>query len=462
MAGKTPSLFWRLTTAISLGLLLGAGILAYAAYNYAHTAADDAYDRLLLGAASQIGETIRVEDQAITTDIPVSAFETLSVSRQERVYYRVVGPDGASLTGYDDLQLPQNLLRTGSSPKVWDATFKGYPVRIAAISHYVSDPAATGWATILVAQTRDARNALARELTLRAMALVGIMSVIALVGVVLATRYALRPLHRIEQALGSRDPNDLTPLDISAPVEIEGLTQSINHFMERLSERMDSLQSMIADAAHQIRTPITALTAQVELLKRETVPAKRKHHLTRVVARTAQVGRLVSQLLSHAMVSHRAQSITASPLDLVELVNKAVADAIPAAMDRDISVEMNAGPRPVFIEGDPVSLREAIRNIIENAVHHGAKTKITIGIEAKESRVTLVIGDDGPGIPAGQWPDVTRRFFRASTEGVGSGLGLAIAADVAKSHGARLEFAQGENDMFLVRMIFLRASGVSA
>ena len=91
MAGKTPSLFWRLTTAISLGLLLGAGILAYAAYNYAHTAADDAYDRLLLGAASQIGETIRVEDQAITTDIPVSAFETLSVSRQERVYYRVVG-----------------------------------------------------------------------------------------------------------------------------------------------------------------------------------------------------------------------------------------------------------------------------------------------------------------------------------------------------------------------------------
>ena len=150
MAGKTPSLFWRLTTAISLGLLLGAGILAYAAYNYAHTAADDAYDRLLLGAASQIGETIRVEDQAITTDIPVSAFETLSVSRQERVYYRVVGPDGASLTGYDDLQVPHNLLRAGSSPKVWDGTFKGYPVRIAAVSHYVSDPAATGWATILV------------------------------------------------------------------------------------------------------------------------------------------------------------------------------------------------------------------------------------------------------------------------------------------------------------------------
>ena len=454
MVSRAPSLFWRLTTAISLVLLLGAGTLAYAAYNYAHTAADDAYDRLLLGAASQIGETIRVEDEAITTDIPVSAFETLSVSRRERVYYRVIGPDGASLTGYDGLQVPRALLKQGSSPQVWDATFAGYPERVAALSHYVSDPAATGWTTILVAQTRDARDALARELTLRAMLLVGIMSAIALVGVMLATRYALRPLHRIEEALGSRDPNDLTPLDVQAPIEIEGLTQSINHFMERLSERMDSLQRMIADAAHQIRTPITALTAQVELLKRETVPAKRKHHLARVVARTSQIGRLVSQLLSHAMVSHRAQSITASKIDLVELLNQAVADAIPAAMDRDISVEMHAGATPIFVEGDSVSLREAIRNIIENAVHHGARTKIRISIEARDSQVVLEIGDDGSGIPAAQWPEVTKRFFRATSEGIGSGLGLAIAGDVARSHGARLEFAQEENDMFLVRMIF--------
>jgi len=131
-------------------------------------------------------------------------------------------------------------------------------------------------------------------------------------------------------------------------------------------------------------------------------------------------------------------------------------------MDRDISVQMNAGPAPVFVEGDPISLREAIRNIIENAVHHGAKTKISIAIEARDSQVFLEIGDDGPGIPAQQWPDVTKRFFRASSEGMGSGLGLAITADVAKNHGAQLTFAQGDNDMFLVRMIFPRVSGASS
>jgi two-component system sensor histidine kinase TctE len=151
MASKTPSLFRRLTTAISLVLLLGAGTLAYAAYNYAHTAADDAYDRLLLGAASQIGETIRVEDEAITSDIPVSAFETLSVSKQERVYYRVVGPGGTSLTGYDDLQVPQALSKPGSSPQVWDATLQVIPC-VLLPSGIMSRPAATGWTTILVAQ----------------------------------------------------------------------------------------------------------------------------------------------------------------------------------------------------------------------------------------------------------------------------------------------------------------------
>ena len=123
---------------------------------------------------------------------------------------------------------------------------------------------------------------------------------------------------------------------------------------------------------------------------------------------------------------------------------------------------MNVGEVPIFIEGDPISLREAIRNIIENAVHHGAKTKISIGVEVKESLVVLEIGDDGPGIPARLWPDVTKRFFRATSDGVGSGLGLAIAADVARSHGTHLEFAHGDNGMFLVRMIFTRTNGASS
>ncbi len=258
--------------AISLVLMAGAAALAYAAYNYAHTAADDAYDKLLLGAASQISETVRLADGEMTTDIPVSAFETLSVSHQERVFYRVSGPGGSLVTGYPDLDVPRVHYRPGPEPQLWNSTYKDFPIRAAAVWHYVSEPGLAGWVTVVVAQTRDAREALARDLTIRAMLLLGIMSVIALAGSAVAIRYALRPLHRIEDALGARDPNDLTPLDMQVPAEIEELVQAINRFMERLSKRMDSLQGMIADAAHQLRTPITALSAQVDLLHHETVP----------------------------------------------------------------------------------------------------------------------------------------------------------------------------------------------
>jgi two-component system sensor histidine kinase TctE len=454
MMREPPSLFWRLMAAISVVLLAGAGVIAYAAYSYALAAADQAYDRFLLSAASQIGETIRVADGAVTTDIPVSAFETLSPARRERVFYRVSGPGGAFVTGYDDLAIPSDLQQPGPEPRIWNAVYKGFPVRAAATSHYVSDPALSGWSTVVVAQTRLGRDSLARDLTLRAMLLVGIMSFIALAGTAVAVRYALSPLHRIEHALGARDPNDLTPLAVTAPAEIEELVQSINRFMRRLSDRLDSLQRSIADAAHQIRTPVTALSAQVDLLSRETDSKRRKHQVQRISARTSQIGRLVSQLLSHAMVSHRAQSITAQQVDLRELLNLAISDAVPLAMTRDLEVEVDSGKAPAHIEGDPVSLREAIRNVIENAVHHGAHERILASVSQDAVATIVEVADDGPGIPAGLWPHVQERFFRGTQDGPGSGLGLAIVADVMRAHRGHLAFRQDPGGLFRVQMIF--------
>ncbi|MFZ1773260.1 MAG: sensor histidine kinase [Rhizobiaceae bacterium] len=461
MANKAPSLFRRLMGAISLVLLVSSGTLIWFASDYARTMADNVHDGLLAGAALQISETITVSDGAVLTDIPVSAFDVLSVSKRERVYYRVAGPDGRTLTGYDELRISDDEDNGGMAPQFRDMMFKGSPVRVALARYPVSDPNITGSVSILLAQTRDTRNALAASLTLQATVMIGIMSLITLAGVALATRYALRPLHRIEQALGGRDPNDLTPLDIKAPAEIEELTQSINRFMGRLAARMDAIQKVIADAAHQIRTPVTALAAQVELLKTETAPARRKHHLERVSARTAEVGRLVSQLLSHAMVSHRAESMVNGRFDLADLLRQAVSDAVPLAMDRDISVTLTAPPEPSPFAGDAVSLREAVRNIIENAVHHGARHKAEILLKRTQDAYVVECRDDGPGIAREDWPDAPKRFSRGQSGGNGSGLGLAIASDVAKHHGGALDFDFCDNGDFLVRLT-LPANGGSA
>jgi two-component system sensor histidine kinase TctE len=457
LKASAPSLFLRLVGAISAVLLGGTALLAYAAWSYATRAADDAYDQLLIGAAMQIRETLRVEDGQITTDIPVSAFDALSVSRQERVYYRVIGPTGETLTGYDDL--PGSAAYSPAQQEVWNSSYKQSPVRIAALRQFMAGIPIPGWTTIIVAHTTETRAALARELTLRAMLLLAIMSVIALAGVAAAVCYALNPLHRIEAALANRAPNDLTPLAVQAPPEIAELIDAINRFMERLAERMDDLRRMIDDAAHQIRTPVTALAAQVDLLMAETSPAKRKRHLERVSARTAQIGRLVNQLLSQTLVSHRARSITASPLDLRNVLRQAAADAIPAGMERDIAVTIDLPTEQLMIEGDPVSLREALRNIIDNAVQHGARTRLVIRASRQTDAIVAEISDDGPGIPEEHRPHVTRRFWRASADGEGFGLGLAIASEVARGHGAALSFGTAANGDFSISLSFPATGG---
>lgn len=453
MTASGSSLFLRLMAAISAVLVAGAALLAYAASNYAKRAAENAYDRLLVGAAEQIRETLRIEDGAITTDIPVSAFVALSVSRQERVFYRVVGPSGETLTGYDDL--PASPLQSEVvTDAVWNAAYRKAEVRIATLHQYLAAAPDPGWVTVVVAHTTGSRNALAGDLTLRALLLLGIMSVIALVGVAVAVRFALSPLHRISAALAARQPNELVPLEVPAPPEIAGLVAAINRFIERLSDRMEDLRHIIDDAAHQIRTPVTALSAQVDLLKSETSPERRRRQIERIAARTQQIGRLANQLLSQTLVSHRARSVTPERLDLREVLQQAAADAVPAALDRDIAVNFSLPAEPMLIEGDPVTLREALRNIIDNAIQHGARSRLSLSVRQEAQAVTVEIADDGPGIPKEHWPMVTRRFWRAPGAGEGFGLGLAIAADVARAHDAQISFAQDASGEFAVRMAF--------
>ncbi len=440
------SLFWRLVALISAILLAGAAVLAIAASNYARTAADDAYDRVLFGAARQISETLSAENGVVEADVPVSALDTLSISRSARVYYRIA-TKAQEVTGYSDLPLPPDARAGGAGPFVANAEFKGKPIRIAAVGRYFAE--ANGWVMTVVGQTLEARDALTRDLILKAIVLVGIMSCIALAGMVVAIRLALRPLVEIEAALLKRPPNVLTPLDVEAPAEIATLISAINGFMERLSGRLEAMQRFIADSAHQIRTPLTALVGQVELLAAEKQAAKRKHHIARVKARTSELARLTNQLLSDAMISHRAETVGQADVDVVLLAREALAAAVPVALDRDITVTFDAPKEKLPIRGDAVSLREAFKNVIENAIQHGAHSLLRLAVRRGEGCIEVEVSDDGPGIALELWPHVTKRFFRGRSGGTGSGLGLAIAREVALNHGGELQFAS-EKGVFSV------------
>ncbi|MEN3929793.1 sensor histidine kinase [Microvirga sp. W0021] len=441
-----PSLFRRLALRICLVLAFGAAILISAAWYYARMAADDAYDRLLLGAALQISENLTVESGAIVATLPTSAFQLLGLAESDRIFYRIVGPSNQTLTGYNDLKTKEALDKIQTKPVLETGTYKGEQVRIAIVPRTLSDPAVPGRVHIIVAQTTEARRAQAEKLTLQASLLVVVMSLVALAGAMLAIRYALQPLEELGMTLRRRDPRNLTPVNVPVPRELKPFVGSINHFMHRLNERVSLLQRFVADAAHQIRTPLTALSAQIDLLESEKLDASGRQHLERIQQRTSELAHLTNQLLSHAMVIHRADSVQLKPYNLIDVTRQAFRAAVPITLDPDIIVSFEAPDDDPIILADAVSLREAIVNVIDNALRHGTQSRLEVRVCMAEDQATVEVEDDGSGIPPDEWEHVTRRFESSKHSEGGSGLGFAIASEVLTAHGGRLRFREKEAD----------------
>lgn len=446
------SLFARLMRRVGIVLALGAAALITAAWIYARTAANEAYDRLLLGAAFQMSEGLVVADGELRFLLPPSAFELLGLAERDRIFYRVVDPAGATLTGYPDLGPKVDLDASRGGPVFSNGSYLGVPIRNVTVARAMSMPRGTGWAYIMVAQTTEARQALTSELTTRAVILVGIMSLVAVIGTALAVRYSLRPVGDLGAALRRRDPQDLTPLKVSVPHELSPFVTSINHFINRLDERVKLLQRYIADSAHQIRTPLTALSAQVSLIDEEKLAPADRRHLRRVQSRATELARLTNQLLNHAMVIHRFDSIQLAPVLLNDVARKALRNAVPITVDPDLVVSFEPADEELAVLGDMLSLREAIVNVIDNALRHGAVARLEVHVRQVGDFGAVEVLDDGPGIQPEDWPTVTRRFYSSRTDAEGaSGLGFAIAAEVAARLDGRLRFRQrSETELFCV------------
>jgi len=152
------------------------------------------------------------------------------------------------------------------------------------------------------------------------------------------------------------------------------------------------------------------------------------------------------------MVAHRERAVARSLVDLAELTRRALDEAIPDTLERDIFVTLHSPPDPIVLMGDPVNLAEAIKNILDNAVRHGAPSQILVRLSVWEGRAVVQVEDDGPGIPRDQWVRVVQRFGAPSAEGRGSGLGLSIAAEVAAAHGGAISFIERGDAGFAVVM----------
>ena len=426
-------------------LAVGAVILGYLAWLSASDAAKEAYDKLLSSGAVQIAENVFVQGGVVTLDPPVSTIGSLSA--YDLVFYKVVDPRGVVVAGYEDLISSSSPESTRRGLVLEDGTYQGQKVRIATISKQIETSGTSGWATVILAQTINARTSLANDLTTKALIVVGVMSIVAVAVTMLAVHFALRPLAAIEREIAAREPDDLSPIQARSPVEIQNLVQAIDDFMRRLADRISIFQRFIADAAHQMRTPLAALDAQVEMLSNAKSIDDSADATSRVRERSAELGRLTSQLLDHAMILHRADTSQYESVNLNELAKSVLSKAVPLSLTREIEISFIPAPSDPIVKVDMVSLREALSNVIDNALVHGARTRLTVSVLGSPMGGSVMVCDDGDGFEID--PSHLIAPFEKGSRSAGSGLGLAIASEVARAHAGSLIFSR-ENGLTCV------------
>lgn len=429
------SIEWNLLGGATL-LFAGFGFVLFLAIRQnALAAAEEAFDRVLGAAALSIADTVEFENGAVTVDIPYSAFAILGTSRLNRVFYRVVAPDGSIVTGSPvlGLEIPH---ASGPELRLANSALQSEPVRIAAVGRFRSDANSgqAGWIDVMVGETHEARIELARQLMLNAVAPLVILAVLAFGMIWFSIRKAFAPLRALESSLRRRNRTDLSPISARVPKEIRTLVQTLNLFMGRLESTLEGLRRVTADAAHQLRTPLTALRMQAEVALDEQNPDTLRHRVTRIHANAVNASVLANKLLADATLLHNLRARQSEIVDLGATVAGVVArlrvEGRHAARLAELHTQTPA--TPVLIDAEPTSLGEMLRNVVENALVHGAgATQIDLRRDGRQA--VLSVTDRGPGIPAHLHAAVFDRFTRATDAVPGSGLGLAIARDVVEA-----------------------------
>lgn len=450
------SIFGRLRLLFATVFMIGALGALVAAWALSRKAATDAYDQLLISSAAQIAEAITVENDRYTVLPPDSAFETLAQSKDDRFFFAVRAPGGTLLTGAPQLQPTSGTPRDGV-PVLGYIDDDGHLMRTVTVYRFIASLDAKGWCSVVVAQTLNARRHLVTRLMVRIGALIVFVGALGFLVSLAAVKRTLRPFDHIGRALAARRAQDVGPLEVESPLETRALVETINDAFRRLNDRLNKLQSFAGIAAHQIRTPLAALGAQTELLLADKTAQSRRNRVERIRAHLAKLSRLTHQLLGQAMVSYRIDRIAHQDVELVELVRHVLRDAIPESLNRDLAVDFEPGGMCIKVPGDDISLREALVNLVNNAVTHGAPTLLRVAIDVESQRVCIRIADDGPGIPAQLWQTATKPFQLPRTEGEGAGLGLSIAAEVAKAHGGTLSFGWTHDNLFEITFATARS-----
>lgn len=440
----------RLLVLLGLPLLALLFLSLAIDYRIAYEPASEAYDHALSDDAIALSGRIRFLDTRLQVDLPAAAEAVLRTDRSDQEYLSIYGPKDQLLAGDADLRPDPSKL--GKNPALSDGEFRGKKVRKAT---YRLETAG-GPVTVTVAETTHKREKAGSKI-LAAMLLPNILLIICTLALVyLGVRRGLTPLTDLSKEISQRKPHDLSPLpQRDVPAEAQPLVQAMDSLIDDLRSASAAQQAFLANAAHQLKTPLAGLQTQLELHIQE-LPAQYTRRAQRLLDGTQRLGHLTHQLLALARSEQDANLVQEKrPVDLGQLLESCASGWFDQAMRRHIDLGFEANP--AVVSGSEWMLREMLSNLIDNAMRYiqdGGAITVRSGLE--RDRPFIEVEDDGPGIPADQQEKIFERFYRVNgTLPEGSGLGLAIVKEVADRHGALIELKQSaSNTGTLIRVQF--------
>jgi len=436
-------LAWLLGPLLLL-LVLDTGVAWWASQRFANLA----YDRALHEVAREIALHVRNGNGTPSLQLSEAAASVLLTDAEDRLFYRVEAPDGRVLGGDNSLPPPPAGARSARGPRFYDGEVRGEAVRLVAARLNAEAAAGAPVVNVQVAETLHKRRALAWDMVMNAVLPQLLLIVMAVAVVWFGVSRGLEPLKRLRRAVSDRSHLDLSPIDThDVPGEVRPLVDEVNELMARLGKTFDFQNRFVADAAHQLKTPVSGLKAQIELALRENEPERVRHSLAQLYLSADRLSRLVRQLLSLARNEPGAlETVQLQPLDLNAFALEVSMEWVPHALKRGIDLGFE-GPDSAapMIPADRDRLRELLNNLVDNAIRYskpGGRVTVRVG-PAQGRHCTLAISDDGPSIPVAERERIFERFHRLlGTQEDGSGLGLAIVSEIATLHGARIELEE--------------------
>ena len=421
-------------------LLLLLALATIAAYWMTQRSADLAYARALHEIAREIALHVETADGHPQLQLSPAAAALLLADTQDRLFFRADAADGRLLGGEPAIAKAE---RADDEPHFYADRVHGEPVRMVAVRLPVSGAPGAPRVQVQVGETLNKRRHLALEMLANVVLPQLLLILMATAVVWFGVSRGLEPLQRLRRAVAGRSHLDLSPIDTHAvPGEVRPLVDEVNDLLARLGRTFDFQNRFVADAAHQLKTPVSGLKAQIELALRETDPERVRHSLSQLYISADRLSRLVRQLLSLARNEPGAlETVQLQPVDLRAFALEVSMEWVPHAIKRNIALGFEGGEEPLTIDADRDRLRELINNLIDNAIRYSEEGgRVTVqASRSDEGHCKLAISDDGPAIPVPERARVFERFHRMlGTPQDGSGLGLAIVSEIATLHGARI------------------------